>query len=422
MNQNTLIKVESVSKKFCRNLKRSIFYGAIDILKCMLNIPCDTERLRKTEFWSLDNISFELKQGEILGLIGFNGSGKSTMLRIINGIFPPDKGKVTINGRIGALIAVGAGFHPHMTGRENIYLNGTILGMTKSEIKEKFDSIVDFSEIGDFLDAPVSTYSSGMFVRLGFSIAIHGEPDIMLVDEILAVGDARFQKKCLTKIKELKEKGTSFILVSHNMQNIEGFATKAILFHNGKKLFEGDTKEAISQYELLSITNIYKTETISIDSDQGLKLVKKFSGFGTDEIRIIYVKLLDNVGNHKTVFNSEDLLTFEIKIRTDLDLKMLRFYMSFINSDEIVCLGFDQEITPIKGEILLKFPLNAVQLSTGEYRVSLRFYEDTIDLPLTHGQYGYFTIKKKKAVLIPGTNTPLCWIEPEIITSKMSDI
>lgn len=421
MNSDIVLKVESVSKKFCRNLKRSMFYGTVDLLRSMLNIPCDTQKIRKGEFWALDDVSFEAKRGEILGLIGFNGSGKSTMLRIINGIFPPDKGKIIIKGRIGALIAVGAGFHPNMTGRENIYLNGTILGMTKGEIKKKFDSIVEFAEIGDFLDAPVSTYSSGMFVRLGFAIAIHCEPDLVLVDEILAVGDARFQKKCLTKIKELKEKGTSFVLVSHNMQNIEGFATKTILLHNGKKHFEGDTKEAISQYELLSLTNKYHAKDIDSSQNNGLKLVKKFSGFGTDELEIISVKLLDRTGNPKIDFYSEDLFAVEIRLRCDLDLKKLRFYMSFINSDEVVCLGFDRELVPSKGVISIRVPLDIIQLTTGEYRVSLRFYEDTIDLPLTHGQYGYFTIKKRKAVLIPGINTPHCWIEPDILSSKVSD-
>jgi lipopolysaccharide transport system ATP-binding protein len=190
---DTLIKVEGLHKKFCQSLKRSMFYGTIDATKSMLGLPIKNADLRKKEFWALQDINFELKQGEKVGVLGANGSGKSTLLRLLNGVFPPDVGKITLNGRIGALIAVGAGFHPHMTGRENIYLNGTILGMTRKEIEKKFNEIVDFAEIGDFIDSPVATYSSGMTVRLGFSIAVHGKVEIMLVDEILAVGDLAFQ-------------------------------------------------------------------------------------------------------------------------------------------------------------------------------------------------------------------------------------
>ena len=194
---DTLIKVEGLYKKFTKSLRKSLVYGTVDMARSMVGLSANLETLRNGEFWALQDIHFELKRGETVGLIGQNGCGKSTLLRMINGIFPPDQGKIAIHGRIGALIAVGAGFHPHMSGRENIFLNGTILGMTKNDIKRRYDEIVDFAEIGDFLEAPVATYSSGMTVRLGFAIAIHCEPDIVLIDEILAVGDAKFQQKCM---------------------------------------------------------------------------------------------------------------------------------------------------------------------------------------------------------------------------------
>jgi lipopolysaccharide transport system ATP-binding protein len=182
MNDEVAIKVDHISKKYCKSLKRSMLYGVTDIGRNTLGLSSHSEKLRRSEFWAVDDVSFEVKKGETLGLIGPNGSGKTTLLKMLNGIFWPDKGKITINGRVGALIEVGAGFHPMLTGRENVYINAAILGMTK-KVDEKFDAIIEFADIGDFIDAPVKFYSSGMFVRLGFAVAVHYEPDILLVDE-----------------------------------------------------------------------------------------------------------------------------------------------------------------------------------------------------------------------------------------------
>ncbi|MEM7827068.1 MAG: ATP-binding cassette domain-containing protein [Candidatus Aenigmatarchaeota archaeon] len=176
--QETVLSVKNVSKKFCKNLKLNMFYGLVDLSKNLLGLKPNSTQLRKSEFWAVDDVSFDLKRGQILGLIGVNGSGKSTLLKLIAGIFPPDKGEIIVKGRIGSLISLGVGFHPHMSGRENIYLNGAILGMKFKEINSKIQSIIDFAELGDFIDAPVATYSSGMRVRLGFSIAIATKPDI----------------------------------------------------------------------------------------------------------------------------------------------------------------------------------------------------------------------------------------------------
>ena len=187
MNDNISIKVENISKKYCKSLKRSMLYGVKDIARNTIGLSSHSDKLRKGEFWALDNVSFEAKKGETFGIIGPNGSGKTTLLKLLNGIFWPDKGKISVKGNVGALIEVGAGFHPLLTGRENIYINAAILGMTKEETDKKFDVIVEFADIGDFLDVPVKHYSSGMFVRLGFAVAVHCEPDILLVDEVFAV-------------------------------------------------------------------------------------------------------------------------------------------------------------------------------------------------------------------------------------------
>jgi lipopolysaccharide transport system ATP-binding protein len=184
--------------------------------------------INQQAFWALENINFELHEGDILGVIGKNGAGKSTLLKILSKITLPTKGKIRINGKLSSLLEIGTGFHPELTGRENIFLNGAILGMTKSEIKSKFDEIVEFSGVAKYLDTPVKRYSSGMMVRLGFAVAAHLEPEILIVDEVLAVGDAEFQKKCLGKMKQVSGEGRTVLFVSHNMPSIKSLCTKGL--------------------------------------------------------------------------------------------------------------------------------------------------------------------------------------------------
>ena len=200
------------------------------------------------EFWALKDVNFEIKKGDKVGIIGRNGAGKSTLLKVLSRITEPTTGKIHINGRIASLLEVGTGFHPELTGRENIFLNGAILGMSRAEIKAKFDEIVAFAEVEKFLDTPVKRYSSGMYVRLAFSVAAHLEPEILVVDEVLAVGDAEFQKKCLGKMGEVSEEGRTILFVSHNMEAILGLCNKAILLKNGKISYMGDTEDAIQKY------------------------------------------------------------------------------------------------------------------------------------------------------------------------------
>ena len=202
-SEEVVLSVRNISKIFCKNLKLSMFYGIVDLSKNLLGLKPNANTLRKSEFWAIDNVSFQLRRGQVIGLVGVNGSGKSTLLKLIAGIFPPDKGEIEVKGRVASLISLGAGFHPHMTGRENIYLNDAILGMSHKEIDSKIGSILNFAELGDFIEAPISTYSSGMRVRLGFSIAIAIKPDILLLDEVLAVGDRNFKAKCYREIDKL---------------------------------------------------------------------------------------------------------------------------------------------------------------------------------------------------------------------------
>jgi len=251
-DDSVIVSVRNLSKKFCLNLRKSMFYGIMDLGKNLLGIRPDTSYLKQDEFWALDNISFSLRKSETLGVIGLNGAGKTTLLRMITGIFPPDRGEIRIRGTLGSLIALGAGFHPHMSGRENIFLNGSILGMGKKEILEKFESIAEFAEIGDFLDAPVSAYSSGMKVRLGFAVAIHCEPDILLIDEILSVGDLSFQNKCLRKLTEMRERAKGIIFVGHNLEHVRNTCTRVVILDHGKIVYEGDTFDGIAAYQDLT--------------------------------------------------------------------------------------------------------------------------------------------------------------------------
>ncbi|MDU0967585.1 MAG: ABC transporter ATP-binding protein [Actinomycetaceae bacterium] len=201
----------------------------------------------KNQFRAIDHVSFTLHHGETVGLIGFNGSGKSTMLKMLSGVMRPSSGEIGVKGRVAGLIEVGAGFHPDLTGRENVFLNGAILGMTQKQIEDSFDSILEFSEIGKFVDTEVKFYSSGMFLRLAFSVAVHTDPDIFLIDEILAVGDEPFQKKCLAKIDELREAGKSLVIVSHDLDMMRRFCDRGILLDHGKKIVDGTIEEAVER-------------------------------------------------------------------------------------------------------------------------------------------------------------------------------
>jgi lipopolysaccharide transport system ATP-binding protein len=242
-----LVRVEGVSKKFCRSLKRSLWYGVNDIASALNPFSPDTREtlnarpstlnahpppLRTDEFWAVQNVSFELRRGECLGLIGHNGAGKSTLLKVLNGLIPPDTGRITMKGRVCALIELNAGFNPILSGRENIFNQAALLGFSKEETLAKFDAIVDFAEIGEFLDMPVQNYSSGMRVRLGFAIAAQMEPDVLIIDEVLAVGDVAFRFKCLNAIGELM-KSSAVIFVTHTMPQVFRICTEAIVLDHG---------------------------------------------------------------------------------------------------------------------------------------------------------------------------------------------
>jgi len=250
VDSDVLIKVDKVGKKFCRDLKKSLWYGAKDIVAELTPRKKDADRhsyLRPLEFWAVDDVSFELRRGECLGLIGRNGAGKTTLLKMLNGLIKPDKGRIEMRGRVGALIALGAGFNPILTGRENIYVNASVLGLSKKEINNKLEEIIDFADIGEFIDSPVQSYSSGMRVRLGFSIATALDPDVLLLDEVLAVGDVAFRSKCYQRIGQLLSK-CAVVFVSHDEVQMSRLCDYCLYMRSGNVAALGISRDVLGMY------------------------------------------------------------------------------------------------------------------------------------------------------------------------------
>ena len=349
------IRVDHVSKKFCRSLRKSMRYGMHDIGRNLLRMGTKPDTLRKDEFWAVDDVSFELRRGETLGVIGPNGSGKSTILKMLNGIFMPDKGRIEINGRVGALIEVGAGFHPMLSGRENIYVNGAILGMNKEELDEKFDDIIAFADIGNFLDTPVKNYSSGMYVRLGFAVAVHCEPEVLLVDEVLAVGDVGFRAKCYNRIAELME-NCAVILVSHSLPIIGRICTKCLVLNNGHSIFQGATGEAIQQY-----SSLFEEQKTNIH----------FS-----KVRLVNCTIHAKVENGRYVLTADDPLTMDLELESEVNLKSARLMLQFISSSGEFVAEWNSFVngdclTLHKGRQSFHISLYPLRFNPGTYDMSL---------------------------------------------------
>lgn len=354
----TLIKVEGLSKKFCRSFKHSMWYGLRDIGSELLGRRHGADgALRQEEFWAVKDISFELKRGDCLGLIGHNGAGKTTLLRMLNGLIKPDQGRIEMRGKVGALIALGAGFNPILTGRENIYVNAAVLGMNKQYVDSRIDDIIDFAEIREFINAPVQTYSSGMNVRLGFAVAaMLIEPDILFLDEVLAVGDIGFTIKCLNTVRRIANK-SAVVFVSHNMQQMSLFSTRVMVMDHGRVLIDSSNpSEGINQYYGL------------------VKHSKQTSGTGEAEVlRLTLVSNGKAIEDEGSAIDPSAELTVRLGFRIDKSISRANLVIVIRNDAEMPVRTFpicDREGKPASfsaGEHLVEIPLGPIELNNGKY-------------------------------------------------------
>jgi lipopolysaccharide transport system ATP-binding protein len=333
---NIIIQVENISKQYrLGQVGRSTMHD--DITRWMhrvmgkpdpfLKIGEDNDRSKKSAsdyVWALRDINFEVRQGEVLGIIGRNGAGKSTLLKILSKVTTPTTGQIKVKGRIASLLEVGTGFHPELSGRDNIFLNGAILGMTRKEIQQKFDAIVDFAGVERYIDTPVKRYSSGMYVRLAFAVAAHLEPDILIVDEVLAVGDAEFQKKCLGKMKEVSERdGRTVLFVSHNMPAVLNLCTHAMVLQFGKTLYNGATEPAIQHY----LHNKQAAIQLPVASRTDRK--------GSGQLTCTGVQIADEMGKALAIVKSGDEVNIQVEYTMHLPVvRQLLCRLQFVNAND----------------------------------------------------------------------------------------
>jgi homopolymeric O-antigen transport system ATP-binding protein len=324
-SEPTVVAVDGLRKYYALG-EREPYKALRDVLTDALKSPVRLVRggeraaARGEGIWALDDVSFELRRGEVLGLIGPNGAGKSTLLKILSRITAPTEGRIEIHGRIGSLLEVGTGFHPELTGRENVYLNGAVLGMRKAEIDRRFDEIVEFSGVARFLETPVKRYSSGMQVRLAFSVAAHLEPEILLVDEVLAVGDAEFQRKCLGKMHDVTRHGRTVVFVSHNLAAVRSLCTRALLLQKGRLVYDGDTDEAVDRY----VGAGGGRDVAIVEGERLEERLAKELVYGSEPLfRCDRIAVLDEAGLPVTAFRSDE------DIRIAVDYTVLRPVPSF---------------------------------------------------------------------------------------------
>lgn len=355
------VDVTNVSKRFRiqREKNVNLKYAFIDLLQ--------GKRSSYEEFWALRSIDFAVKQGETLGIIGENGSGKSTILKLIAGILRADEGNIRTEGKVTTLLELGAGFNPELTGRENIYLNGSILGLKRKEVDEKVAEIVEFAELEKFIDSPVKSYSSGMYMRLGFSVAIHIDPDILLIDEILAVGDAAFQKKCYQRIHDLQRLGRSIVLVSHNLNAIASLCNRAILLQAGHIVCSGEPEEVIAEYRGTE----ERADLKSRDSDE----------YGSREIEIRNVAFLDEKGNEAAFFRSGSPLTIRIEYFAKCVVRHPVFGVSIGDRDGFVVYGTNSQIEGchiayLEGTGFVDFTITIIAALYGRYSITVAIHSE----------------------------------------------
>jgi ABC-type polysaccharide/polyol phosphate transport system ATPase subunit len=393
------IDVVNVSKVYRRFARKKQF---ATLKSALLSGSLISDLQPDETFPALRGVSFQVPKGVTYGVIGRNGSGKSTLLKCVAGITRPNSGTITVDGRISALIELGAGFHPEISGRENIFINGIMLGLTKKEVQHRFDEIVEFAELQDFIDAPVKTYSSGMYMRLGFAVAIHVDPEVLLIDEVLAVGDQGFTLKCLDKFSEFRRRNKTILLVTHSLDLVEKFCDQALWLDKGKTKAEGEPKRVVASY----IIDVEKTEEVELSKAESARLAATASGasaatgeklpdnpvetgeapvdmfkategrWGTREVEITDVTLLGQDGHSGHVFQYGERVRVQMSVRAHHPLKDFVFGFGIFNADGVCCYGTNtnlEELQPdeISGDGVVTFEIESLKLVEGTYRLDL---------------------------------------------------
>ncbi len=374
-----IIEIKGLGKKYDISHQRGGYIALRDVLTNVLKRPLSFLRTKtkqviglekKEVFWALKDISFEVMPGEVIGIIGKNGAGKSTLLKILTGITPPTEGEVRMYGRVSSLLEVGTGFHPELTGRENVFLNGAILGMTRKEIAKKFDEIVEFSGVGKFLDTPVKHYSSGMQVRLAFSVAAHMEPDILIVDEVLAVGDAEFQKKCMGKMEEVTKKdGRTILFVSHNLAAIQTLCKKSVLLEGGRVKMIGDTKEVIRVY-----TN-----------ESELQSTIAYTENDTTGAQVTQISIINNAGEPYAKVPVSEPFSLEIEYRVSRPVEQALLSVLFYTEGDLLLFSSESDASKIlsnyaPGTYTTTISIPPFLFNVGTYYFDIIFHRPEIEL------------------------------------------
>lgn len=362
-----VIEIQNIWKKF------RLYHEKHETLKDTI---LSRRRASYEEFWALSGIDLEVPQGQTIGIIGENGSGKSTLLKLIAGILRANKGEIRVNGKISALLELGAGFHPDLTGRENIYLNGAILQLSKREIDARFDQIVSFAELEKFIDTPVKNYSSGMYMRLGFAIAISVDPDILLIDEILAVGDEAFQSKCYDAILDFKNKGKTIVIVSHDLGAVGKFCDSAAWISGGKIAVQGSTIDVIDAYR----SDVHRKE--GLKAQELAEKPVQGSRWGTGEARILEVELQDGEGKTKRLFETGESMQVRLKYTADQKLDEIILGVALFSKDGAYCYGTNTKADHItidhksgSGTVTLRY--NSLPLLSGTYLLDVAIYDSS---------------------------------------------
>lgn len=427
------IRIREVSKIY------RLYDNPMDRLKEAFRL---SRKTRYSEYFALDRISFDVKKGETVGLIGTNGAGKSTLLKIVTGVLSPSSGEAVVNGKIAALLELGAGFNMEYTGIENIYLNGTMSGFTREQMKEKIDDIVEFAGIGDFINQPVKTYSSGMFARLAFAVAINVEPDILIVDEALSVGDIYFQAKCFKKMDEIKKNGTTILLVTHDLSSVVKYCDKAVLLNKGRFVEEGSPKKIVDIYKKILVNqydeaekehdgDTHKNETLVTAEQVGntwkehLRINDDQLFYGNGKANIIDFGIFDNKGQITNVIMKNTEFVLKIKVKFNEDVESPIFAYTFKNEkgveitgtntmfekamvsdakrEDVYTIEFRQNMTLQGGEYLLSFGCTGYE--GDEFVVYDRLYDITnVTVVSEQNTVGYFDMNSAVIVAKEGNN------------------